>query len=148
MPSPGLFGISGITVLRLAGRSPLAPGVLQNFLRLHAKLARFGKPFVANGFDFINLLILDFVLSFLDQSLELLDGRGFDDVFDRIAHSRAFAIINVRCKMSVIKITETLYCISFYLCNDFDGRCDLRERGEIISRSNRRSIQQADEFNL
>jgi hypothetical protein len=90
-----LFGIIGITVLGLTSGFPPAASVLQNFLWLHAKLVGSGKPLVASGFDFINLLVLDFILGFPDQSLELLDGRGFDDVFDSIAHSRAFAIVFV-----------------------------------------------------
>lgn len=105
---PSLFRIPRIAVLGLASRFPLAPGVLQNLFRLHTELASFGKPLASNGFDFINLLVIDLILSLLDQRVEILDGRGFDDVFDSIAHGLAFAIVNVRCEMSVIKITIIL----------------------------------------
>jgi hypothetical protein len=59
---PGLFGIIGITVLGFTSGFPPAASVLQNFLWLHAKLVGSGKPLVASGFDFINLLVLDFIL--------------------------------------------------------------------------------------
>lgn len=106
--SPGLFGVGGITVLRFARRLSPAASVLQNLLWLHTQLAGFRKPLVAGGFDFIDFLVLDFILGFPDQSLELLDGSGFDDVFDSIAHSHTFAVVNVRSEESVIKITKIL----------------------------------------
>lgn len=108
MTRPGLFGVTGIAVLGFAGGFPPAPGILQNFFRLHAELAGFGQPLVPNGLDFIDLLVLDLVLRSLDQSLEFLDGRGLDDVFDGIAHSLVFAAVNVRCEMYVIRVTTSL----------------------------------------
>lgn len=91
MAGPSLLWIIWIAIFRFAGGFPLTPSVLQDFLGLHPELAGFGEPLVTSGFNFIDLLTLDLFLGPVDQGLKLLDGGGFDNVFD-IAHGRAFAV--------------------------------------------------------